>query len=149
MQSPCLTPTFCPISALAFPILSAIFRSAYIRAMAWWSLGGAPYSSKIFSIILWLTMSNALTRSTNVTYADSLCLWREWGADLMTKRPTWQPTPFEEPNCVGHPFNLIILNNLLHIILINTLVPISMRFTPLHLFESYRYPLFGTGTTCT
>ena len=68
MQSPCLTPNFFPISDLAFPILITIFRSAYIRAMAWRCLGGAPYLYRIFSILLWLTVSNSLTTSTNATY---------------------------------------------------------------------------------
>ena len=147
MQSTCITPTFCPISDFDFPILSTIFRSVYIRAMAWRSLGDAPYHSRIFRIILWLTVSNYLTKSTNVTYVGRLCLWRAWSAIFMTKLPSWQPTPGEEPNCVGHPCNLIIFNNLLHIILLNTLAPISMRFTPLHLFGSDRSPLLGTGTT--
>ena len=148
MQSTYHAPTFCPISALAFPISSTIFRSAYIRAMVEQSLGGAPYRSRIFSIMLWITVSNALTNSTNVTYVGRLYLWRAWSAVLMKKRPYWQPTPGEEPNFVGHPCNFIILNNLLRIILLNTSVPMSIRFIPLHLFGSERSPILGTVTTC-
>ena len=35
-------------------------------------------------------------------YVGRLCLWRAWSAVLMKKRPYWQPTPSEEPNCVWH-----------------------------------------------
>ena len=48
----------------------------------------------------------------------------------MEKQPSWKPTPGEEPKCVAHPCNLIILNNLSHIILQNNLAPMSMMFTP-------------------
>ena len=96
--------------------------------------------------IAWLTVLKAFTRSTKATYIPMLCLWRAWRAVLMTNRPSWHPTPGEERNFVGQPCSFITLNRRLHVILLNTLAPMSMRFTPLHLFGSERSPLFGTGT---
>ena len=41
----------------------------------------------------------------------------------------------------------MMLNNILHRRLLKTLIPMSIRLTPLHLLGSDRSPLFGTSTT--
>jgi hypothetical protein len=64
MLSPCCTPMVYGISHLAFPTCSLTFTSAYIRLTASSSLGGTPYLSRMLKRSSWLTVSNALTRST-------------------------------------------------------------------------------------
>ena len=70
-----------------------------------------------------------------------------WSIVFIVKVLSWHPTLGEDPNWYLTPCFLIILNNLLQIKLLNTLDPMSVIVTPLHLLVSKRSPLLDTGTT--
>ena len=144
---PCFTPTSKVMEMSIFPIISLTLLSVYIILIAEHNLGGQPYFFSISTISLWLEVSNALTRSKNITNVGRLWLYRRCNIFLIVKLLCWHPTSGMEKNCYFTPCFLIILNNLVHRILMNIFDPISISVSPLHLLGSPRSLILGTGTS--
>ena len=76
-----------------FTIINLTLLSVYILLIAEHNLGGRPYLFNISTISLWLEVSNALTRSANITNIGKLWLYRRCNIVLILNLPSWHPTP--------------------------------------------------------
>ena len=71
-MSPCFTLTSKGMDMSIFTSISITLLSGYILLISENNLGGQPYFFNIPTIILWLEVSNALTRSENITNVGRL-----------------------------------------------------------------------------
>ena len=125
---------------LHFLILS-IGKSSplYIRRMMM-RLFGIPYSFRIFHKSSQLTESNALTRSTNKTWASSWCYRIVYRDDFNVNFASVLPFPNRQPHCSSIPKTLIYWVSLVAMIDDISLAIILPSAMPRHLFGFERSP---------
>ena len=120
MLLPCYTPTLNGIVVSALPIFNLTVLFLYILSIAYRRFGGHPYLCSTLMTRTWFDMSNAFTRLANRTHVGRLWLWRKCNNVLIVKLPYWHPTPGVDPNWYLTPCSLIILNNRVHNMLLNS-----------------------------
>ena len=113
-----LTPTLNSIDVFTLKIMSLTMLLSYMRLIAERSLEGTPYFPSMASSSAGLELSKALTRSTNATHIEKLCLCLRCRCALIVNVPSWHPNPGVDTNYNFRPCILIILNSFPHMMLL-------------------------------
>ena len=82
---PCFTNTSKGMDMSIFPIINLTLLSVYILLITEHNLGGELYFFNIYTINLWLEVSNALTRSANMTNIGKFLMYLKRNLFLIVK----------------------------------------------------------------
>ena len=98
IQSPCLTPTYFPMSQDNLPIFNFILMFLYSLLIVFQNFLGPSYLEGSVGRSSWFIVSKSLTRSVNTPHKGKLWVCLVCSIVFSVKGPSWQPTPGVEPN---------------------------------------------------
>ena len=149
MMSLWLTSTLKGMEVTIILIISLTKLFLYITLNTEQKRAGDPYLARMEIISKWLGVSKYLTRSVNATEMGRLCLFCKCIRVFKVNLTSWHPNTGVYPNWYLAPCAFMILNDCLHMMLLNIFVPMSIKVMPRHLLVFDRSPIFGPGTIWT